>query len=83
MLEGVLSKEGLVDEGFASSGLLDGIVATSAVLTVREVWFSANCAFEMSADPVLGLDFFHGFSSLNAIVTGLIVFSFQMFPASA
>ena len=31
LLEGVLGKERFVGEGFASSGLLNGIVATSAV----------------------------------------------------
>ena len=82
LLERILSEEGLVGKGFSSSGLLDSIIATSAVLTVREVRFRANSAFEMGASPVLGLDFFHRFSSLNALVTGLIVFSFQMFPTS-
>ena len=83
MLERVLGKEWLVGKRFASSGLLYGIVASSAVLAVGEMWFCANCAFEMGADPVFRFDLLHGFSGLNAIVAGLVVFSFEMFPASA
>ena len=52
LLERILGKERLVGEGFASSGLLDGIIASSAFLTVGEMWFSANCALEMGADPI-------------------------------
>ena len=83
LLEGILSKERLVGERFATSGLLDGIIASSAVLAVREMWFCANCTFEMCADPVFQLDLLHGLSSLDTIIAGLVVFSFEMFPASA
>ena len=82
LLEGILSKEGLVGKRFASSGLLNGIIATSAILTVREMWFCANCAFEVGTDPVFRLDLFHRLSGLNAIIAGLVVFSLEMFPAS-
>ena len=83
MLEGILGKERLVGERFATSGLLDGIVASSAILAVGEMWFCANCTFEMGADPVFRFDLLHGFSGLNAIIARLIVFSFEVFPASA
>ena len=83
LLERILSKEGLVGKRFASSGLLDGIVASSTVLTVREMWFCANCAFEVGADPVFRLDLLHGFSGLYAVIARLVMFGFEMFPASA
>ena len=82
MLKGVLSEERLVCEGFASSCLLDGVVATSAILAVGEMGFSAYSTFEMCANPVFGFDFLHGFTGLNAVVAALVVFGFEMFPAS-
>ena len=83
LLERVLSKEGLVGKGFASSGLLDSIIASSAVLAVREMWFCADCASEMGADPVFRLDLLHGLSRLDATIAGLVMFGFEMFPTSA
>ena len=83
LLEGILSKERLVGKRFASSGLLDSIIASSAILTIREMWFRANCAFEVGTDPVFRLDLFHRFSSLNAVIARLVVFGFEVFPTSA
>ena len=83
LLEGILCEERLVCERFSSSSLLNGIITPSAILTVGEVWFSANRALEMGANPVFRLDFLHGFSGLNAIIARLVVFRFEMFPTSA
>ena len=83
LLKGVLSEERLVGEGFSSSCLLDGIVAASAVWAIGEMWFSAHSASEMCANPILRFDLLHRFASLDAIVARLVVFGFEMFPASA
>ena len=74
--EGFLSEEWLVCERLSSSCLLYSVVATSAVLAVGEMRLSANCTLEVCTNPVFGFDFLHRFTSLDAIVAGLVVFGF-------